>query len=38
MLSIDSSTELACHSALLTYPVQYSVSDNFALRCQLGKK
>ena len=38
MLSIDFSTELACHSALLTYPVQYSISDNFTLHCQLGEK
>lgn len=38
MLSIDFSAELACHSALLTYSAQYSISDNFALHCQLGKK
>lgn len=36
--TIDFSTGLACHSALLTYPLQYSISDNFALHCQLEKK
>ena len=37
MPQTDFSAGLACHRALLTYPLQWSVSDNFALHCQLEK-
>lgn len=35
MPSTDFSTGLVCHSTLLTYPLRYSISENFALHCQL---
>lgn len=38
MHSIDFSMGLACHSTLLTYTLQYSLSDIFALHHQLEKK